>query len=210
MNFTIRVPESWYEFDVWRATRTGDLPRQVDARIAGQPALRRRRGPLLRALRAAAADAERHGALTCAVMGEQVDDDGVLAAVLMAVQTRGSDDPAENTPEAIAGRITATPQRPGSPHWRRIALLDLPAGPAVRVRGVEAVISGGRSRDCVVMHTLTPFPDGAGVLDVVLTSPQSHLAEPMFDLFDAISGTLAWSPGTSPTPTRSLTHREGT
>jgi len=197
--FTLRVPESWYEFDVWRATRTGDLARHVDARVAAQPALRRHRGPLLRALRQAAADAERAGALMCAVMGETVDGAGTLAAVLMAVQTRGDGNPEHNTPEAIAGQLTSVPNQRRSGHWRRVELLDLPAGRAVRMTAIEPVTSGARTLDCVVMHTLTPFPDGAGVLDVVLTSPQTHLAEPMFDLFDAISGTLAWSPTTTTT-----------
>jgi hypothetical protein len=198
--FTLRVPPSWWEFDVWRATRTGDLARHVDARIAEQPRLRRHRGPLLRALREAAADAEHQGALKCAVMGELVDGDA-LAAVLMAVQTHGSPDPAGNTPAAIAGQITATAKRPGSPYWRTVTLVDLPAGPAVRIRGVEAVTGGTRTADCLVMHTLTPFPDGEGLLDVVLTSPQTTLAEPMFDLFDAISATLAWSYGNAVTTT---------
>ncbi len=198
--FTVRVPPSWWEFDVWRATRTGDLARHVDARIADQPMLRARRGPLLRALREAAADAERHGALMCAVMGELVADD-VLAGVLMAVQTHGSPDRSDNTPEAIAGQITATSQQAGSPYWRQVTLLDLPAGRAVRLRGIEAVTMGGRVSDCVVMHTLMPFPGGEGLLDVVLTSPQTKLAEPMLDLFDAISATLTWSPGTTVTAT---------
>jgi hypothetical protein len=192
--FNVRVPPSWWEFDVWRATRTGDLARHVDARVAEQPKLRRHRGALLRALREAAADAEQQGALMCAVMGELVDGDA-LAAVLMAVQTHGSPDPDGNTPAAIAGRLTATPRRAGSPYWRNVSLVEPAAGPAVRVRGVEQVTSGARSIDCLVMHTLTPFPDGEGLLDLVLTSPQIHLAEPMFDLFDAISTTLAWSYG---------------
>jgi hypothetical protein len=194
--FTVRIPPSWWEFDVWRATRTGDLARHVDTRIADQPALRKHRGPLLRALREAAADAERQGALMCAVMGELVDD-SALAAVLMAVQTHGSAERSDNTPEAIAGQITAIPHRKESPYWRQVTPLDLPAGRAVRLRGIESVTCGGRTSDCVVMHTLTPFPDGEGLLDVVLTSPQTQLAEPMLDLFDAISETLAWSPSTT-------------
>jgi hypothetical protein len=143
-----------------------------------------------------AADAERQGALMCAVMGELVDD-SALAAVLMAVQTHGSAERSDNTPEAIAGQITAIPHRKVSPYWRQVTLLDLPAGRAVRLRGIESVTCGGRTSDCVVMHTLTPFPDGEGLLDVVLTSPQIHLAEPMLDLFDAISETLAWSRSTT-------------
>jgi hypothetical protein len=204
--FTLRMPPSWWQFDVWRATRTADLARHVDARIAAQPSLRPRRGALLRALREAAADAERRGALTCAVMGEQVDDAGLLTAVMAVVQTPGAADPESNTPEAIAGRLTVTAPRTGSPRWRRVTVLDLPAGRAVRVWGVEPVTAGTRTADCVVMHTLVPLPDGRGLLDVVFTSPQTHLAEPMLDLFDAITGTLSWSSprttaGSATTPT---------
>lgn len=202
--FTLRVPESWWEFDVWRATRTGDLSRRVDALVAEHPSLRPRRGVILRALREAAREAELRGALMCAVMGEDVDTTGALTAVLMVVQTTGTTGdthpPTEALdPSGIAAQLTSVAQQPGSPYWRRVSLVEIPAGRAVRIQGVEAVTSNGRTTDCVVMHTLTPFPDRRGVLDIVLTSPQIHLVEPMLDLFDAISGTLRWTGNTGTT-----------
>lgn len=192
--FRLRVPASWVEFDIWRATRTGDLSRLLDGRIRQDPALAPSRRALLDALRAVARDAERQGALFCAAMLDRVGDQGMLVATAMVFQTPGGPDPSDNTVEAIAGQVTSVAGTDDSPHWRRVETLDLPAGRAVRVRGVETVRAGGATIDCVVMQTLIPVPDGPGVLNVVLTSPQTQLTEPFLDLFDAISSTLAWTP----------------
>jgi hypothetical protein len=191
--FQLRVPESWLEFDIWRATRTGDLARLVDARIEQTPQLRRYRGALLKALRQAAEEAERGGALYCAAMSELVEDSGMLAAVAMVFKTAGAPDPADNTAEMIAGQVSAVAQRDGTAEWRRVEVVEIPAGRAVRVYGVEAVDFGSQTVDCVVMQTLIPFPDGSAVLNIALTSPQVELTEPMLDLFDAISSTLSWT-----------------
>src|SRR5689334_21817061 len=103
--FTLRVPESWVEFDVWRATRTGDLGRLVAARIAQAPELAPWRGTLVKLLREVADNAERQGALFCAAMADPVEDAGMLAASVMVLQTDGAPDPADNTVEAIAGQV---------------------------------------------------------------------------------------------------------
>lgn len=191
--FELRLPESWLEFDVWRATRTGDLPRLLDARIAQDPELKPYRGALVMALRRAASEAERHGALFCATMSELVEDAGMLAATVMVFQTDATLDPADNTAEVIASQLTSVAPSEGAARWRRIDIVEIPAGRAVRVQGVEPVDLGGQSVDCVVMQTLIPVPDGPGVLNVAATSPQVELAESMLDLFDAISATLTWS-----------------
>jgi len=197
--FVLRVPESWFEFDIWRATRTGDLARMIDARIAESPSLAPRRGALLKALRQAAQEAERQGAVFCAVMGELVEDAGMLAATAMVFHTEGAPDPAGNTVESIAGQVTAVAPAPGSPHWRRVEIVEIPAGRAVRVQGIEAIDADGRGVDCVIAQTLIPVPTDNGVLNIVLTSPQVELADPMLDLFDAISSTLDWSAAASQT-----------
>ncbi|MCA1704959.1 MAG: hypothetical protein LC808_17530, partial [Actinobacteria bacterium] len=102
-------------------------------------------------------------------------------------------DPADNTPEVIASQLTSVAPIEGAAQWQRVDVVEIPAGRAVRVQGVEALDLGGQSVDCVVMQTLVPVPDGPGVLNVVATSPQVELAESMLDLFDAISSTLTWS-----------------
>ncbi|MFB4283348.1 MULTISPECIES: hypothetical protein [unclassified Nonomuraea] len=186
--FTVRVPESWYEFDVWRAGRTGDLARLVDARVAAEPALAPHRSLLIKVLREVADLAARHGAVFGAAMTDHVDDVGTVLATLMALHTRGRADPEDNTVEAIAAGVGTIPPQPGTPAWRDVEIVELDAGRAVRVTGVE---SG--ELESVVMQTLIPVPGGHGVLDLVLASPHLILAEPMLDLFDAISATLAWS-----------------
>ncbi|WP_336212110.1 hypothetical protein [Nonomuraea sp. LPB2021202275-12-8] len=185
--FTVRVPDSWYEFDVWRAGRTADLARAVDARIAAAPSLAPHRPVLLKLLREVAELAGRHGAVFAATMTDHEEDAGTVLATLMAFHTPGHPDPAGNTVEAIAADVVAIPPRDGTHVWRDVRIVDGPAGRAVRVSGVET--------GAVVMHTLVPAPGGDGVLDLVLTSPQLDLTEPMLDLFDAISATLAWSDG---------------
>ncbi|MGQ0779266.1 MAG: hypothetical protein ACT4NY_33440 [Pseudonocardiales bacterium] len=192
LGFTLRVPESWLEFDVWRATRTGDLARELDSRVAQAPELKPCRGALLKALRQAAADAERQGAVCCAVMLDPVAGGGMLAATLMVFQTDGAADPADNAPEVIASQVRAVAPVEGQAHWRRVEIVEIPAGRAARMRGVEAAVADGRSVDCVVLQTLIPVPGERGVLNMVLTSPQVELAEPMLDLFDAISSTVTW------------------
>lgn len=195
--FSLRIPETWFEFDVWRATRTGDLTRLVDRRLAELPDLRPQRSVILRGLRQLAAEAERRGAVYCAAAADRVDADGTMLASLMVFSTDGMPEPGLNTVAAIAAQITAVPRSAGSPGWREVAVVEMAAGAAVRVRGVSTLTSadGPGALPMVTMHTLIPVPGGDGVLDVVLTSPQLSLADGLLDLFDAISSTLAWEAG---------------
>ena len=177
--FGLRIPETWFEFDVWRATRTGDLARMVDQRLADLPELRPRRAVILRGLRQLAEDAERRGAVYCAAAADRIDDDGMLLASLMVFSTAGLPEPALNTVEAIAAQLTATGDY-------QVRVIDLDAGRAVRVRASEPIVS---------MQTLIPIPGSDDILNVVLTSPLVSMAEGLLDLFDAISATLSWEPG---------------
>ncbi len=191
--FTLRVPRSWFEFDVWRASRTGDLARLVDERIAQLSQLRPQRAALLRLLREVAERAERQGAVYCAATAELVDGSDGLVASVMVFHTDGMATDADNTAEAIAGQITAVVPTDRSSPWRTVTVVEMPAGRAVRTRGVERSEPDGVRIDGVIMQTLIPVPDGHGVLNVVLSSPHVDIAEELFELFDAISDTLAWS-----------------
>ena len=213
--FALRVPETWFEFDVWRATRTGDLARTVDERLRDLPQMRPYRADILRGLRQLAEDAERRGAVYCAAAADRIDDDGMLLASLMVFSTAGMPEPALNTVEAIAAQLNATaptnggapasdgtarPEVSGPAPWREVRVIDLDAGRAVRVRGISAVDSadGTRTLPVVSMQTLIPIPGGDDVLNVVLSSPLASMAEGLLDLFDAISATLTWEAGPSP------------
>jgi hypothetical protein len=191
--FTMKVPDTWVEFDVWRANHTGDLARLVDARLAQTPELKPHRGALLRLLKDVAAHAERSGALYCAAMCDMAEDSGLLAASVMVLQTDGPPDPADNTVEAIAGQVSSVvPSGPGTP-WRQVEIVEIPAGRAVQIKGMEPAVAGRPDSQVVSMLTLVPVPGGDGVVTIVAMSPQVELADPMLDLFDAISSTFGWS-----------------
>jgi hypothetical protein len=191
--FTLRLPENWVEFDVWRANRSSDLARLVDARLAQTPELKPYRGALVKLLKEVAAHAERSGALYCAAMCDADDDAGLLVASVMVLHNDGPPDPADNTVEAIAGQVTSmAPSGPGEA-WRQVQIVEIPAGRAVQVRGVEPAVAGRPDSQVVSMLMLVPVPGGGGVVTIVLMSPQAELADPMLDLFDAISSTFGWS-----------------
>lgn len=195
VGFTLRVPESWVEFDVWRATRSNLLKRLLDERLAEAPELAPHRSALSRLLREVAEEAESEGAVFCAAMLEPIVDAGFLAATAMVFHTEGAPDSADNTVEAIAAEVSAQAPSDTSPAWRRVEIVDLSVGRAVRVYGVEVVSSSARPPlDGVVMQTLVPVPGEAGVLNVVLSSPQTSLVDPMIEVFEAVSNTLAWTP----------------
>ncbi len=225
--FGLRIPEGWVELDPWRATRTGDVARLVDERIADMPQLRPHRATMIKGLRTLAEEAERAGAVYCAAAAEPAgsgDDHGQLLASLTVVSTTGMPEPALNTVEAIAAQIPATARTDTSPDWREVRIVTLAAGQAVRVRGVRTITAGRRgtattgtpgdptadglppagaagemsSLSVVSMQTLIPVPDGENILDIVLTSPRVDLTEGLLDLFDAISATLSWEEGPPP------------
>jgi len=161
------------------------------------PELRPYRSAILRGLRQLAEDAERRGAVYCAAAADQVGEDGTLVASLMVVSTEGMPEPGLNTVAAIAAQVSTVPRSDSSPDWREVAIIDLAAGRAVRVRGVSTTTSadGAQALSVVSMHTLIRIPGGERVLDVVLTSPQLSLCDGLLDLFDAISATLSWEEG---------------
>jgi hypothetical protein len=168
----------------------------VDERLRDLPDLRSHRAAILRGLRQLAQDAERAGAVYCAACADRVGDDGSLLASLMVFSTAGMPEPGLNTVEAIAAQIPALAPAGDRPDWREVRVIELPAGRAVRVAGVTAMSAdGGQVLPVVTMQTLAPIPSGDGVLNVVLTSPQAAFAAVLLDLFDAISGTLAWEEG---------------
>lgn len=191
--FILKVPPTWVELDIWRANHTGYLARLVDSRLAETPDLKQYRGPLLKLLKDVAAHAERSGALYCAAMCDADDDAGVLAASVMILRNDGPPDPADNTVEAIAGQVSSVvPSGPDEP-WRQVQIVELPAGRAVQVKGMEPAVAGRPDSQVVSMLTLVPVPAGGGVVSIVLMSPQVALTDPMLDLFEAISSTFGWS-----------------
>lgn len=143
--FSLRVPPTWVQFDIQRATRTGELTRIVDEHLAKLPNLRPHRRDILKALRRLAEEAESAGAVLCAAAADEYGEDGRLLATLAAFITEGMPEPALNTVPAIAAQIPATPRpEPDSEgaadaDWREVRIVEMDAGHAVRVRSLSTL-----------------------------------------------------------------------
>lgn len=203
--FSLRVPPSWVQFDIWRASRTGELTRIVDEHLAKVPNLRPHRRTILAALRRLAEEAESAGAVLCAAAVDEQGSQGALLATLAVFVTDGMPEPALNTVPAIAAQLPATPRPdPASADdadWREVRIVEIPAGEAVRVRSLTSLAPEGDSPTVrlVSMETLLPLPGRERILNVVLTSPHVELVDELHDLFDLITETLAWEGQHAPT-----------
>lgn len=197
--FSLLVPPDWVQFDIQRATRTGELTRIVDQHLAGLPHLKPVRRDILKALRHLATEAESAGAVLCAAAVDDQGADGALLASLVAFITDGMPEPALNTIPAIAAQLTATPRAEmGSdgtePDWREVRVIEIPAGEAVQLRGLTTIEADGDgpSLRLVSMETLIPLPGGERILNLALTSPHVTVVDDLLEVFGLISETLTW------------------
>ena len=165
--FRIRVPESWWEFDVRPESRDDGIRQMVNDRVRRNPELAEQRGVLEAFLRKAAKDAWASGALYCGCMAE----------------TFGGEVP-------VTGSITVSlldALRAG----RGADALDLDRRDLPP--GVEDVKIPGDDRTirAVLMQTFIPVPGQEGKVALVAGSSQVlDLADSFFDVFDAITSTF--------------------
>ena len=185
--FSVELPENWFEFDVWRATRTGDLARLVDRRVAEHPELAPLRARLVQALRDVAAQAERAGVVWAAALADPWPDKRFLTATAFVAVAEPDPGLAGDEVEVIAARIPAQGDGASS-RRRRVALGEVPAGRCVQVWTVSP--GGPGLPPAASLQTLVP--QAGRVVNLVLSTPHVHLAEPFFGVFEAAAATLTF------------------
>ncbi|MBS2535788.1 hypothetical protein KGQ20_23785 [Catenulispora sp. NF23] len=158
------------------------------------PELQTRRSEITKLLRDQAAAAWDAGAVYCAGMIEPVLD-GVLPATVTVFLLPGplganSDEP--DRIEALLPALTPKEARDENDTWTRVQALTIEGcGQAARSYGVEDVEpEPGKPIRVAQMQTFIPIPRVNRVLLVSCSSPAIALAEGLFDLFDALTGTL--------------------
>ncbi|MFF0808480.1 hypothetical protein [Streptomyces albogriseolus] len=197
--FRIKVPESWWEFDVRPESRDGSIHRMVSERVRAHPELEPHRDTFVSFLRKAAADAWKSGALYCGCMAESFGGDtpitGSVTVSLVGGRT-SKGDPLPTDPEAVTAQLAVKEARREGDSWRKVTTVDIPGvGPAARTYGIEDVpVPGdelGRTIRAVLMQTFIPVPGQEGKVALVAGSSQVlDLAESFFDIFDAITSTF--------------------
>ncbi|MFH9175802.1 hypothetical protein [Streptomyces albogriseolus] len=197
--FRIKVPESWWEFDVRPESRDDSIHRMVSERVRAHPELEPHRDTFVSFLRKAAADAWKSGALYCGCMAESFGGDtpitGSVTVSLVGGRT-SKGDPLPTDPEAVTAQLAVKEARREGDSWRKVTTVDIPGvGPTARTYGIEDVpVPGdelGRTIRAVLMQTFIPVPGQEGKVALVAGSSQVlDLAESFFDIFDAITSTF--------------------
>lgn len=127
----LSVPANWYVVDVDPAMRRERAVEDVAARVASQPELGEFEKDIVETLVGMGEDAEERGAMSCAVLWEP-NPYGPIAANLtvLVCEPTATSTPAEV--DAIVQMLSTSHDTDVGP--RQVDIVDLPIGPAVRLR----------------------------------------------------------------------------
>lgn len=191
----LTVPASWVELDLGPGRAASAAALAAD-RVRDVPPLRVHEDALAALLREHADSAAESGAVYCAVMSDAVEG-GVLSASVTVSVLPGPADSRPDDPDRLQHLLAPLGAQAGAEGtWHDVGLVELDGvGRAARTTGVEdVVVEPGRPPvRVVVMQTLVPVPGDRSVVVVSCSSPAVDLAEPLLDLFDAVTGTLELS-----------------
>lgn len=200
--FRIKVPESWWEFDVRPESRDDSIRRMVNERLEGNPELAKYRDTYTEFLRKAAADAWKSGAMYCGCMADSFGGDtpitGSITVSLVGGSTR-SGEPLSTDPAVMASTLAVKEAKKEGDSWRKVTTVDIPGvGPAARTYGIEDIVVPDdalkRTIRAVLMQTFIPVPGQEGKVALVAGSSQVlDLADSFFDIFDAITSTFRFA-----------------
>jgi hypothetical protein len=191
-SFTFEVPDGWLDYDL----ANQDLSRQQQElrAAAATPEQREAVDDAMRQARRLLRAARRQGAASAAGMIARDDDGGLLMAFVAVFGVTVPD----GTPLSVADIApqVARPARADGHGDRTVTSTILPGvGPVARITGTEVVeLTDSTSVVMVAMHTIVPVPGQPGSYLVVTgMSPNLPLAEALYDVFDAITGTLRFA-----------------
>ncbi|WP_405870228.1 MULTISPECIES: hypothetical protein [unclassified Streptomyces] len=200
--FRIKVPESWWEFDVRPESRDDSIHRMVTERVQQHPELAQYRDTYTAFLQKAAADAWKSGALYCGCMAESFGGGtpitGSVTVSLVGGRTRDGA-PLSTDPSVIASALAPKEPKNEGDSWRKVTTVDIPGvGTVARTYGIEDIAvpddSLNRTIRAVLMQTFIPVPGQEGKVALVAGSSQVlDLADSFFDIFDAITSTFRFT-----------------
>lgn len=199
-SFNLAVPARWYvrDEDPWAMEAT--TAKEIDDRLAQRPDLTPV-APLLRqVLMDSWKDAELHSAVVAATLWDpSADGSGATAATLVVVTAERAvpdDDPAE-----IAGLLRTLGEASDTDLApRQLDAVELPAGPAVRLRRLTRTDGAEPGEAELVVDTVqhwVPIPGAGIILVLVGSTPCFDVAEELAATFDAIAETLAFERSTA-------------
>ncbi|MGH9022744.1 MAG: hypothetical protein ACRDV9_06550 [Acidimicrobiia bacterium] len=198
-DFSLEIPDDWYVHDPDPKTRRATTAGDVEARLRGRPVLPGVAEDLMSVLLDFAVDADDKGALASATLWEPGELAPLSANLMVLLAPRS----AERPDEEIASLCSAL-SRPGAGEMgdREIAAVELPVGPAVRLRLLASAEAGPGEASvvlCAVQHWI-PVPGQPQVAVVSASTPCLGFAEDLVGVFDRIAASLRFTALQEKTP----------
>ncbi|WP_434594691.1 hypothetical protein [Streptomyces sp. A5-4] len=198
--FQIKVPDSWWEFDVRPESRDSSIRQMVNDRVRARPELAQYRDEFTAFLKKSAQEAWQSGAMYCGCMAESFGGDtpvtGSVTVSLVGARTQ-TGELLPTAPEAIVAQLAVREAKREGDTYRKVTTVDIPGvGPAARAYGIEDIEVPGDTRKIrvVLMQTFIPVPGEEGKVALVAGSSQVlDLADSFFDIFDAITSTFRFT-----------------
>jgi hypothetical protein len=186
--FTLRLPESWYDFSLADEAAENRIARSVWENCRATGVEEKVAAQFLASVRRAVRQARRAGALHAGGTFEVYEDGLLVASVVVAAVVPPSEG---DVLDALLGLgDTSAP----SGTWYRVGTTEIPdVGTAARLHGVQDIDHEGEVMRCALMHTVVPVPGSSHVLVVTGTSPNLAEADELFALFEEITKTLRLS-----------------
>lgn len=176
-DYQLTVPEGWVRVDLQPGVREPALARLVDRQFRGvdnAPQLKEQaRDQFLRV----AQYAYNNGGLELYVSLQTAAGLPLPASLVVTLTPPPDKETLRVPPDRLAESL--------ADGGGRVTLVDLPAGPAVRVR---------RQAESATLDIHVTVPESGSYLILSFSTPLNQLADAMADLFDSIAGTLRWIP----------------
>jgi hypothetical protein len=193
VGFRLHVPDDWLNLDLDPATSDAFVEGVLDARIAEHPRAARHRGQLRRVLQGLIEQQRGAGVFLAAVLAAGERPAELIGANLSLSWARLESPPGDI--EWLARFFAEDdPQDGENPDLRSVDVVDLPAGPAVRIRTtlLAPVPESARTQRVAVNQLIVPVQDGPWLALLVLSSPNLDLAETFALLADEVAQSLTF------------------
>ncbi|WP_103504808.1 MULTISPECIES: hypothetical protein [Streptomyces] len=198
--FSIKVPDSWWEFEIRPETREDSIRRIVEERMRATPEMAPHRDTIRTFLRAQAREAWDSGAAYIGCMADTFGGEVPITASMTVslLSARNEDGSTLSTdPAEIAGQLKSITAKKPTDAWRKVTTVEIPGvGTTARTYGVEDIRfrQDPRPMRVVLMQTYIPVPGSAN--RVALVSGSSHvteIADSLFEVFDAVTSTFRFA-----------------
>jgi hypothetical protein len=202
VGFRIHVPDSWLTLDLDPATSGDWVERVLDERIAEHPEAARHRGHMRRILQSLIDQQRAAGAFLSAILAAGSRPAEMIGANLSLSWVQLASAPDEIG--WLARHFAEEELLDGEfPQLRTVDLVDLPAGPAVRVRTsvLAPVPETSRRQRLAVNQFVVPVPGTRWLGVIVVSTPNLSLAEVFARLAEGVAQSLRFlDPATAEPP----------